>query len=182
MSTDKDTSDYKIVKTKLSKWFDSIYELFQTEEEDSGTPDLDDNISYEASQIRLIILGSILAALFSTISTILIVLLLTTSGPIGPVILLYEPEIKQVSRFPHLALIYSIGKMTIYEFNSTDHLHQKANFTLQKVKYNQGYFAFEDQNSIHVINSDMRKVHSVIDGQNQHYSVHKDTDRSEIIQ
>ena len=149
---------------------DSIYELFQSEEVTSNYQDLDDNISYEASQIRLIILGSIFATLFSIIATLHIALFLSKISPIQPMILIYRAETKP--RFPHVALISPTGKMNIYEFKSTDHIVKTANFTLQKMKDTLGYFAFDDQNSIHIICSDMRKVHSIIDGHNQYYSIH----------
>ena len=58
-----------------------------------------------------------------------------------------------------------------------DHMIKKANFTLQKVRNNEGYFAFEDQNSIEIICSDMRKVHSIIDGHRQFYNVHKEQEK-----
>ena len=174
MLNKKDSTYNKNHNNIVSKWIDSIYELFQTEEENTDHQNLDDNISYEASQIRLIILGSIFATLFSSIATIQIASLLRKNGPTQPMVLIYQPETKP--RFPHIALIYSTGKMNIYEFNSTDHIVHKANFTLQKVRDIIGYFAFEDQNSIRIICSDMRKVQSIIDGHNQYYSTDNTND------
>ena len=72
----------------LSNWIDSVYELFQTEEEDSEDQNLDDNISYEESQIRLIILGLVFATLFASIATINSVLLFTNFDPIQMIFIL----------------------------------------------------------------------------------------------
>ena len=52
------------------KWIDSVYELFQ--EEPKTAEELDDNLTYEESQIRIINLASFLALSLGLIVTTLI--------------------------------------------------------------------------------------------------------------
>ena len=169
-------SKYITAKKTIFRWIDSVYEIFQNEDPKESNEEMNDNISYEDSQIRLIILESILAILFSILATSYVILFVGKNSPILQTVFLpYNPDFKQISRTPHLALIYSTGTLNIYEFNATNYLIPKSNFTLQKVKNDMGYFAYQDH-SLHIICPDMRKVHSVINRNQHKFVAYKDSE------
>ena len=155
-------------------WIDSIYELFQETEDNAKTDQgLDDNISYEESQVRIIILGSILAFSLALIATTIFGLLIAKPGPTQKIVLHYEPPLPKVnSRSPHVALLFSDnGLLNVYKFNESNLLEEQWSFKAQKVDKNGQYFGFSEDGAIQVIYGDMRKVNSVIMGQSSHKTI-----------
>ena len=153
------------------KWLDSLYELFQ-EPESKEEEDVDDNISYEESQVRLIILFSFLALSLALIASILSSLILINSGTTSTTILNYQPlEQKIKSRSPHLALLLADnGVLNVYKFNALNQLEFQWNFSTPKLTNGGQHFAFAEQDDIHVLYGDMKKVNTVIKG-NKRYSI-----------
>ena len=154
------------------KWMDSMYELFQ--EPESKEEDVDDNISYEESQVRLIILSSFLALSLALTASILSSLILINSGTTSTTILNYQPlEQKIKSRSPHLALLLADnGVLNVYKFNALNQLEFQWNFSTPKLTNGGQHFAFAEQDDIHVLYGDMKKVNTVIKG-NKRYSIFK---------
>ena len=144
------------------KWMDSMYELFQ--EPESKEEDVDDNISYEESQVRLIILSSFLALSLALTASILSSLILINSGTTSTTILNYQPlEQKIKSRSPHLALLMADnGVLNVYKFNALNQLEFQWNFSTPKLTNGGQHFAFAEQDDIHVLYGDMKKVNTVI--------------------
>ena len=147
---------------KVVKWMDSLYELFQ--EPESKEEDVDDNISYEESQVRLIILSSFLALSLALTASILSSLILINSGTTSTTILNYQPlEQKIKSRSPHLALLMADnGVLNVYKFNALNQLEFQWNFSTPKLTNGGQHFAFAEQDDIHVLYGDMKKVNTVI--------------------
>ena len=109
---------------KVATWIDSIYDLFQEPKSNpvvSQDKLLNDNISYEESEVRIIILASILALSLSLIASTMLGLLAANSSPTRQIIWNYEPPVsKPKSRRPHVALLFFDGRMNIYELNSSN--------------------------------------------------------------
>ena len=74
---------------KVATWIDSIYDLFQEPKSNpvvSQDELLNDNISYEESEVRIIILASILALSLSLIASTMLGLLAANSSPTRQII------------------------------------------------------------------------------------------------
>ena len=152
---------------KVATWIDSIYDLFQEPKSNpvvSQDKLLNDNISYEESEVRIIILASILALSLSLIASTMLGLLAANSSPTRQIIWNYEPPVsKPKSRRPHVALLFFDGRMNIYELNSSNnHLEFRWNITIRTPKNEGQYFSFRDQDAIHVLYGDMTKVITII--------------------
>ena len=158
---------------KVVKWMDSLYELFQ-EPKSKEEEDLDGNISYEESQVRLIILSSFLALSLALIASILSSITYINSRTASTTILNYQPlEHKIKSRSPHLALLLADnGVLNVYKFNASNQLEFQWNFSTPKLTNGGQHFAFAEQDDIHVLYGDMKKVNTVIKG-NKRYSIFK---------
>ena len=150
----------------IAKWIDSIYDLFQEPEPESNSVDelLNDNISYEESEVRIIALASILALSLSLIASAMLGFHATNSSPTRQIILNYDPPVsKPKSRTPHVALLFFDGRMNIYELNSSNqHLEFRWNITIRTPKNDGQYFSFQEQDPIHVFYGDMQKVITII--------------------
>ena len=106
----------------IGKWIDSIYDLFQEPESNSVVMSedklLNDNISYEESEVQIIALASILALSLLLIASTMLGLLVANSSSIV-IIWNYDPPVsKPKSRTPHVAMLFFDGRMNIYELNS----------------------------------------------------------------
>ena len=154
----------------LVKWIDSVYELFQ-DPESKEEDEVDDNLTYEESQVRLVILGSFLALSFALIASILATLILINSGTTSTTILNYQPfEQKLKPRSPHLALLLADnGVLNVYKFNASNLLEFQWNFSTPQLTNDGQHFAFAEQNDIHVLYGDMKKANTVIKGNKRYY-------------
>ena len=151
----------------IGKWIDSIYDLFQEPESNSVVMSedklLNDNISYEESEVQIIALASILALSLLLIASTMLGLLVAISSSII-IIWNYDPPVsKPKSRTPHVALLFFDGRMNIYELNSSNqHLEFRWNITTRTPKNEGQYFSFQEQDAIHVLYGDMKKVITII--------------------
>ena len=169
------------------KWMDWLYSLFQKSEE-KETEDIDDDITYDESQMRIILIGVFLAiALALVASTNLGVLLINSAQPSQIVLDYTPPEPEVLYRTPHVALLFSNGLMNVYYFSTSGHLKLDWNFTVQKTKATDDapgsltswghygvsgqYFAFAKKDELHVIYGDMKKVNSVIKSKTNHFTI-----------
>ena len=154
----------------LVKWIDSVYELFQ-DPESKEEDEVDDNLTYEESQVRLVILGSFLALSFALIASILATLISINSGTTSTTILNYQPfEQKLKPRSPHLALLLADnGVLNVYKFNASNLLEFQWNFSTPQLTNDGQHFAFAEQNDIHVLYGDMKKANTVIKGNKRYY-------------
>ena len=158
------------------KWIDWFYDLFQKPEERlDGTEDTNNDLTYEESQMRIMTMGSFLALSLAIIASIISGILLA-AGQLSPMVFEYSPpEPKLLFRTPHVALLFSNGLMTVYDFNASNQLELNWNFTVQKLLRTGDaggqYFAFSDKDDIHVIYSDMRRVNSIIKSKNNHFTI-----------
>ena len=151
----------------ITKWIDSIFDVFQEPESNSVLMSeeelLNDTLSYEESEVRIIILASILAFLLSLIASTMLGLLEPNSGP-TLIIWNYEPTVlNPKSRTPHVALLFFDGRMNIYELNSSNqHLEFRWNITIRTPKDEGQYFSYRELDGIHVVYGDMKKYLTII--------------------
>ena len=151
----------------ITKWIDSIFDVFQEPESNSVLMSeeelLNDTLSYEESEVRIIVLASILAFLLSLIASIMLGLLVPNSGP-TLIIWNYEPTVlNPKSRTPHVALLFFDGRMNIYKLNSSNqHLEFRWNITIRTPKDEGQYFSYRELDRIHVLYGDMKKFLTII--------------------
>ena len=182
----------------LVKWIDSVYEMFQDpeEHENENAEDLNDNITYEESQVRIIILASFLALILAFTSTVMcgihVVYLHQQS-----IVQVYQPKSPEVeAKTPHLALLFFNGLVQVYNFKTySDELEFQWNFTVPSIQFapnisdresllnnrpDAQYFAYANQDEIHVIYGKMRKKkQTAIKNPAFHYEI--DNKNSETI-
>ena len=141
-------------RNSILTWIDSVYELFQEEpeEENNKVEEIDENISYEESQLRIIYLTSFLAFSFALIATVLMGMHLASTGQSKTIILHYEPpKPKLGSRAnPYLVLFFQSGHMDFFRLQN--------NLTLEKVSWS---FKVPDNkdDTGHIIRSYLNELH-----------------------
>ena len=155
----------------LVTWMDWLYSLFQKPEE-KETEDIDDDIPYDESQMRIIIIGTFLAISLALVASTNLGVLLANSAHSTQIVLEYvPPEPKVLYRTPHMALLFHNGLMNVYELTASNQLELHWNFTVQKIGAGGQYFAFENNDEIQVIYGDMKKVNTVIKSKTNHFTI-----------
>ena len=177
----------KTQSSSFLKWMDWLYSLFQKPEE-KETEDIDDDITYDESQMRIILIGVFLATALALVASTNVGVLLVNSAQPSQIVLDYvPPEPEVLYRTPHIALLFSNGLMNVYDFSTFGHLKLDWNFTVQKTKATDDapglltswghygvkgqYFAFAKKDELHVIYGDMKKVNSVIKSKTNHFII-----------
>ena len=155
-------------------WIDWLYSLFQKPEE-KETEDVDDDIPYDESQMRIIIIGTFLAISLALVASTNLGVLLAKSAQQSQIVLEYiPPEPEVLYRTPHVALLFHNGLMNVYDLTASNQLEFHWNFTVQKIRSGRSggqYFAFANNGEIQVIYGDMKKVNSVIKSKTKHFTI-----------
>ena len=140
-------------RTSIFTWIDSVYELFQEEPEvDPKVEEIDENISYEESELRIIYLTSFLAFSLALIATVLMGMYVARRGQNQTIILHYEPLKPKLESmtFPYLVLFFQSGHMDFFRLLN--------NLTLEKVSWSFKAPNNKDHTG-HILRSNMNELH-----------------------
>ena len=132
-----------------------------------------DLVSYETSEERIIILGSILALLLCVISSLLLTLVVTNQHQTN--ILVLDPTLdgkQMTTKQPYVVLLFNDGQLEFYSLNGTQ-LNFAWSFKVPQVINQTGYIPYSRKNTLNIIYSDRKKDITVISGKTQHFTIKK---------